>query len=291
MSVSYDYYKVFYYVAYYQNITLAAKTLFLTQPTVSHYILNLEKELDCQLFTRSKKGMQLTPEGELLYQHISKAYTEISHGEQDLKEYLHMGKGLVKIGASETTLRNFLIPVLGQFKAKYPQIHLQIYNTTCQQINDSIKNGSLDLAVMTTPFPDTDLSIRPLSTFSMAVIAGPMFSHLADHALTFQEIAEYPIICLEKGTSSRSYLETLFASHGVHFQPDIELSSADLITPLAEQNIGIGFVPRIFAEHDLKNRQVIELTLTEKLPARSICVLTDPHRQNSIACQKFLDEL
>ena len=295
MSVSYDSYKVFYYVAYYQNITLAAKTLYLTQPTVSHYILNLEKELNCQLFTRSKKGMQLTPEGELLFQHIAKAYTEISSGEQELKEYLHMGQGLIKIGASETTLRNFLIPILGKFKSKYPQIHLQIYNTTCQQINNTIKNGTLDLAVMSTPFSDTDsdteLEIRPLTDFSMAVIAGPLFSHLADNALTYQEIAQYPVICLEKGTSSRSYLETLFASGGVHLQPDIELSSADLITPLAEQNIGIGFVPRIFAERAIKSGRVVELTLTEPLPDRSICVLTDPHRQHSIACQKFLEEL
>lgn len=291
MSVSYDYYKVFYYVAYYQNITLAAKTLFLTQPTVSHYILNLEKELDCQLFNRSKRGMKLTPEGELLFQHIAKAYTEISHGENELKEYLHMGKGLIKIGASETTLRNFLIPVLGQFRSKYPQIHLQIYNTTCQQTNDAIKNGTIDLAVMTTPFPDTDLSIRPLANFSTVAIAGPLFSYLTDRTLTYQELAQHPLICLEKGTSSRNYLETLFASHSVHLQPDIELSSADLITPLAEQNIGIGFVPRIFAEHALKNKQVVELTLAEPLPDRSICVLTDPQRQNSVACQKFLDEL
>lgn len=291
MSVSYDSYKVFYYVAYYQNTTLAAKALFLTQPTVSHYILNLEKELNCHLFTRSKKGMQLTPEGELLFQHIAKAYTEISHGEEELKEYLHMEKGLIKIGASETTLRNYLIPVLGLFKSKYPQIRLQIYSTTCQQANDDIKNGSLDLAVMTTPFPDTNLNIRPLTRFSMAVIAGPLFSHLADHPLTYQEIAQHPIICLEQGTSGRNYLETLFASHGVHLQPDIELSSADLIPPLAEQNMGIGFVPRIFAEQVLRSRQVIELTLTESLPDRSICVLTDPHRQHSIACQKFLNEL
>ena len=116
MSISYDSYKVFYFVAYYQNITLAAKALFLTQPTVSHYIINLEKDLNCRLFIRSKKGMLLSPEGELLFAHISKAYEEISEGEKKLPEYLHMGKGLIKIGASETSLRDYLIPVLGRFK-------------------------------------------------------------------------------------------------------------------------------------------------------------------------------
>lgn len=291
MPVSYDSYKVFYFVAHYRNITLAAKALFLTQPTVSHYILNLEKELNCKLFIRSKKGMLLSPEGELLFEHVSKAYAELSEGEKKLKEYLNLGRGLIKIGASETSLRDYLIPVLGRFKAKYPNIQLRICNTTCHLAAESLKNGSLDLAIMTTPFPDNDLELRPLTEFSMAVVAGPLFSHLADRPITYQEAARYPMICLEPETSGRYYVETLFVSHGVHLQPDIELSSADLITPLAEQNMGIGFVPRIFAEPALRSRRVVELPFDEPLPNRSICMLINPRHPQSLACQKFMDML
>ena len=291
MSVSYDSYKIFYYVAHYQNITLAAKALFLTQPTVSHYILNLEKELNCKLFIRSKKGMQLSPEGELLFGHIAKAYKEVSQGEEQLKEYIHLGKGIIKIGASETSLRNYLIQFLGRFKEKYPNIQLRICNTTSQLVEESIRNGDLDFAIMTTPSPDTSLTMEPLTKFSMAAIAGPHYAHLTDHSISFQEAAQYPIISLESGTSGRYYLETLFASHGVHLQPDIELSSADLITPMAEQNLGIGFVPQIFAEHSLRNKRIVELNFDEAFPMRSICLLTDPHRQHSLACQKFVDGL
>lgn len=63
MSVSFDAYKVFYYVAKHKNITNAANALYLTQPTVSHTVAGLEKALGCQLFIRSKKGVQLTPGG------------------------------------------------------------------------------------------------------------------------------------------------------------------------------------------------------------------------------------
>ncbi|MDO5539557.1 MAG: LysR family transcriptional regulator [Eubacteriales bacterium] len=291
MTISFDSYRVFYYVAHYQNITLAARTMFLTQPTVSHYILNLEKELNCKLFIRSKKGMQLTPEGELLYRHISKAYAEIFRGEEELKDYLSMGGGLIKIGASETTLRNYLTPILGRFKEKYPNIQLRITNTTYQLAETALKSGTMDLAVMTTPFPDTSLSVQTLADFSMAVIAGPSYSKLTDHPLTFKEVARHSLICLEPGTSGRYYLDMLFASNSVHLHPDIELSSADLITPMAIQNMGIGFVPRIFAEHALQDKKVVELTLTEALPTRSICVLKDPDFHLSLACQRFLEEL
>ena len=291
MSASYDSYRVFYYVAYYQNITIAAKSLFLTQPTVSHYILNLEKELNCKLFIRSKKGMQLTPEGELLFEHVAKAFAELSYGEEKLKEYLHLGKGIIKIGASETTLRNYLIPVLGRFKEKYPNIQLRICNMTYKLVGEALKNGDLDLAVMTTPFPDNDLNIRPVSNFSMVGIAGTAFSYLDGKPLGFKEISRYPLITLEQETSGRFYLNQLFSSHGIHLMPDIELSSADLITPIAEQNMGIGFVPKLFAEQAITSGKIIELTFKEPLPDRSICILTDPNRQKSLACEKFIMEI
>lgn len=290
-SINFESYKVFYYVAFYQNITLAAKSLFLTQPTVSHYILNLEKDLNCKLFIRSKKGMHLSAEGELLYEHISKAFAEISSGEKQLNEYLNMEKGLIRIGASETTLRNYLIPMLGKFKEKYPDIHLSIINSTWSQVNNSILDGTMDFAIMTTPFPDNDLHSQRLSNFGMACIAGPAFAHLAEHPLSYQELVDYPLICMESGTSGRLYLETLFARHGIHLKPDIELSSADLIVPMTEQNIGIGFVPQSFADQAMPKHQILELTLEEPLPMRSICVLSDPHKQISVACQRFMKEL
>lgn len=291
MSISYDSYKVFYFVASYQNTTLAAKALFLTQPTVSHYILNLEKELNCKLFIRSKKGMRLSPEGELLFEHIKKAYTEICLGEERLKEYLNMGKGLIRIGASETTLRTYLIPFLGRFKAKYPNIQLRITNTSYSHVPHALKNGDFDFAIMTTPFPSNDLTFHSLLDFSMIGIAGPSYKHLASRTLTYEEVSKYPLICLEPNTSGRYYLENLFASHGIHLHPDMELSSADLIMPMTEHNMGIGFVPHIFAEEALKEGSVVELTFREPLPMRSICILTDSHRQPSFACQKFMEEL
>ncbi len=70
MSANFEYYKVFYYVAKFRNITTAARELSLTQPSVTKAIQNLETQLDCRLFTRSKRGVTLTTEGEMIYQRI-----------------------------------------------------------------------------------------------------------------------------------------------------------------------------------------------------------------------------
>ena len=120
MSVNLDSYKTFYYVAKYRNITHAAKALFQTQPTVSRCIAGLEAELGCRLFVRSKKGVMLTPEAELLYQHISAACQEIFLAEEQLSKHKSFQEGLIRIGASEMTIHHCLLPFLGAFRQKYP---------------------------------------------------------------------------------------------------------------------------------------------------------------------------
>lgn len=71
MNANFEYYKVFYYVSKYENLTKAASVLKTSQPAVTRTIHNLENILGCRLFTRSKSGMKLTPEGKIFYQYVA----------------------------------------------------------------------------------------------------------------------------------------------------------------------------------------------------------------------------
>ena len=82
MYISYDYYRIFYYVAKYKSISQAAKQLLQNQPNLSKAIQNLESALDCTLFIRTRHGVTLTPEGEKLYAHIKIAFEHIEAGEE-----------------------------------------------------------------------------------------------------------------------------------------------------------------------------------------------------------------
>lgn len=83
MYISYDYYRVFYYVAKYGNVSQAAKLLLNNQPNLTRTIRNLESELGCPLFSRTNRGMKLTPEGERLYAHVRIAFEHIEAGEAE----------------------------------------------------------------------------------------------------------------------------------------------------------------------------------------------------------------
>ena len=291
MSVSFDSYKIFYYTAKHQNITLAAHALFLTQPTVSHAIAGLESELGCQLFLRSKKGVRLTPEGELLYTHIEKACQHILDGEESLKSHLSLSEGQVRIGASETTLHHYLLPYLEKFRSLYPHIRLKISNTSTPVAMDALKQGAIDFAAVISPAADSALRITEVADLKDIFIGGPQFSHLKERRLTVAELTEFPIVCMEKGTSTREHLESLFYQCQCQLIPDIELATSDLITPMVAHNLGIGFVPYHFAAAALQKGDVFQLTITDTIPKRSICIVTNPEIPLSVAAGKMTELL
>lgn len=146
MYISYDYYRVFYYVAKYGNVSQAAKLLLNNQPNLTRTIRNLESELGCPLFSRTNRGMKLTPEGERLYAHVRIAFEHIEAGEAELTEARNLQTGTVYIAASEVALRCLLLPVLKQYRLLYPGVHIRISNHSTPQAIAALKDGAADIA-------------------------------------------------------------------------------------------------------------------------------------------------
>ena len=117
MNVNYDYYRIFYYVAKCGNLSQAARELVNNQPNLTRSIKNLEAELGCTLFSRTNRGLILTPEGEALYRHIRVAFAEIEAGEAAVTQSRTLERGSVFLAASEGALRCLLLPVLRALKA------------------------------------------------------------------------------------------------------------------------------------------------------------------------------
>ncbi len=288
MGTSFDYYKVFYYAASLGSITLAAKKLFLSQPTVSRLIQNLERDLGCTLFIRTKKGLLLTPEGNVLYQHISKACQHIFAAESELNSLQALESGTIRLGASEMTLHNYLIPRFGRFHEQFPAVQFRIQSYNASRAVSALKNGELDFAVVISPIPEEDLfTVLPLASFQDIVVAGSAFSFLKDHSLTWKDLLSYPIICTESGTATREFWEQLFSMEGLKLHIDIELPTTDLLCPLAAENLGLALVPENFAAPSIQNGALIRLNLKHPVPPRHICAVQNPQYPMSLAGQAF----
>ena len=147
--ITYDYYRIFYYVAQYKSFTKAARALHNNQPNITRCMNNLEQELKCTLFLRSNKGIALTPEGRQLYEHVALAFEQLSIGEEEIRQNGELEHGLVSIGASENALRLILLEKLELFREQYPHVRLRLFNHSTPQAVQALKNYAVDFAIVT----------------------------------------------------------------------------------------------------------------------------------------------
>ena len=144
-------YKAFYYTARLGNISKASEQLFITQPAVSRAVRQLEEELKCTLFFRTSKGVKLTQEGETLYNYIEQAFNFIRIGEDKVRDIRGLSSGEIRIGASDTICKHYLIPYLKLFHTLHPAVKIHMVCPTTPAIIDHLKAGRIDFGIVNMP--------------------------------------------------------------------------------------------------------------------------------------------
>ncbi|HBL83660.1 MAG: LysR family transcriptional regulator [Clostridiales bacterium GWF2_38_85] len=290
MTGNLEHYKVFYYVAECKSITVASEKLYISQPAVSQSIKLLEQNVGCSLFLRVSKGVKLTPEGELLYKYVKSGYETILSGEQKLEQMLNLEKGEIRIGASDMTLRFFLLTHLEKFHSIYPSIKIIVTNGPTPETIQYLMEGKIDFAVVSAPFEqDEDMAVSEVKSITDIFVAGNGFQHLKDKILSIDELNNLPIICLDRKTSTRRFVDNFLTKNGVDIAPEFELATSELIVKFAEMNLGLGSVVKDFAIDSIESGRLFEVKFSIKSKARSLCVVSSKKSPISHAGRKLLD--
>lgn len=284
MAVSYDYYRIFYYVGKYGSFTRAAKVLGSNQPNVTRAMNNLEAELGCKLFVRSRKGISLTPEGEKLLSHVEAAYEQLQLGEAEIAAERSLQSGYLSIAVSEIALHGFMLPILQKFCSAYPGIQIQLRNHSTTQGILAVSRGTVELAVVSSPTGALrPLTETPVKTFQDILVAGKHYRELASATRSLKDLSAYPLICLGKTTKTYEFYSDFFTVNGLPLKASIEAATTDQILPMVCHDIGLGFVPYEFAKDALLRKEIVQIPLREKIPARQICLVRDRSKPLSIA--------
>lgn len=288
--INLEYYRIFYHVARLESISQAAQALYLTQSAVSQTIKNLETALGGTLFSRTPQGVRLTPEGKLLYDEVAQGYEHFIRAESKFKELFSLEAGELRIGASDMTLRFFLLPYLEKFNALYPKVRLLVTNGPTPVTLEDLHRGRIDFGIVSAPVPESpELDIIPVGEICDVLVAGEKYRHLKEKPVTLQDLRGYPLICLEKNTSTRKYTDAFFLKNGAELIPEIELATSDLIVQFALRGLGLGCVVRNFAAEQLKDGTLFELPLEIPIPPRDVCIIQSKKLPVSPAAKKLLD--
>ena len=266
MAVKLELYRVFKEVAETGNISLAAKNLYISQSAVSQSIKQLETALQARLFARSPRGVSLTWEGQMLYQYVRSALGLLATGEDKLSQAQQLLLGTLTIGASDTVTSFFLTPYLEAFHRQHPGIRLKIVSGRSAKVLSMLKSGAVDIAFASSPTDPAALHTWSCFATHSVFVAGSGYDCDFDHVYTRQEIAEFPLILLERKASSRVFLEQYFLQSGI-----------SLLVSLARIGLGVAGVTLEFVQKALDSGDIRLLKTDFTIPARSVdmCTLRD----------------
>lgn len=133
------------------NITKAAETLHITQPTLSRQLMDLEEELGTQLFVRGKRHIELTEGGIMFQQRVREIISLLEKAEREISGENQVVGGTVAVGCVESSAAFLLPEVMAAFSAKYPEVRYEFYAADGDDIRDKLDSGALDIGILVEP--------------------------------------------------------------------------------------------------------------------------------------------
>ncbi len=293
MQINLELYRVFYIVAKTGSLTKAKKELFISQPAISQAIKQLETQLGGRLFIRTSKGMELTSEGKVMFEYVEQAYGLINMAENKFSQMKGVAFGEISIGASDTLSKFFLINHIRRFREKYRDINIRITNRTSEENISLLKAGKIDMAIInyTAGLDEPSVEFTPCATVGECLVASKSWIGRPDHPLSAGELSRYPLIMLERKSSTRREIETAIVEAGGSVRPTLELCSVDMIVECAKIGMGLGLVTKEFVKDELARGELVEVPTTFALPRRNITIATMKGVPLNFAATKFCESI
>ena len=256
--------QVFHTVAKLLSFTKAAESLHMTQPAVTFQVRQLEEQFNTRLFDRTHNRISLTEAGQVVYTHAGKIFELYGQMENAVREITGEISGTLTLGAS-TTIAEYMLPaLLGNFRAEYPDINIQLKVSNTDGIVSMIENNEIDLGVVEAPVHNKNLVVEKCREDHLVCVVPPNHPLAGKDTASLSDITDYPYICREEGSGTREVINEYLDSHGVSesdLKYSMELGSPEAIKGAVEAGMGISIVSiaTIVKELELKTLTAVNL--------------------------------
>ncbi len=252
-------------VAKHRSFTMAADSLFVTQPAVTRQIAALEAKLRTRLFERLGRTVRLTAAGEMLLGYSTEILRLSAEAETAICDVAIGAAGRLAVGASTTTATYVLPRFLSEFHQARPGVELSVHTGPSAKIAEMVVGGAVDIGVVTGFRRDSSLVEVPLADYATGVVVYPGHPLAADGSRPIKsvELAGCPLILMEEGTNLRTYVDRLLSEAGVEEHVMIELDNVEAIKKMIEARLGISLLPLVTVEAEVNSGRLIALSLSD----------------------------
>ncbi len=262
-------------IAELKSFTKAAEELYLTQPTVSKQVVDLERFFDVRLIDRTKRAVTLTRAGEILLRYARDFLYLKKETVDAIADFRGLRKGTIHIGASNIPGVYILPRALKEFKKEYRGIHVRLTISDTQDVIRKTEEGETDVGFVGAKDPSRPLDYRPLMEDRIVLIAPPDYPD----ALPVDRLKELPFIVRESGSGTRRNFDAFLGK--LHLEPSrdlnivAEMSDTEATKEAVKNGLGIAYASRMAIDGEL-SRGTLKIVEIEgmKPPRRSFYIVT-----------------
>ncbi len=277
-------YRIFFEVAKAGSISKAAKLLYISQPAISKSILRLEENLEIALFTRTSKGVSLTPEGQIFYEYLQNAFSAIEAGETHLAKIKQFNIGKITVGTSNTLCKYILLPYLNRFMKENPHTMVSIFTQSSDETSFLLSENKIDIGLVAKPARTQSMSYIGIMEIHDIFVASPAYLGSLKHIFNnnFDPLRDGNIMMLDKNNATRRFIDSCIEGSKLQLNQSIETGNMELLIEFAKTGIGIACVIKEFIQKELEEGTLIEIEMPPDLyiPKREIVFLYDEKNFN-----------
>lgn len=252
--------RIFKEVAKQQSFTNAAKAFYMTQPAISHAILELEKELHTPLFERFPKIVLLTPAGErflIKVEQLLLLYDDLQEDVANLET-----SSILRIGSSITIANDDLCPLLNRLKYMYPDIKLQIEVASAASIIEKLEEHHIDMAFLEGSITTDDVCSIPFSSYQVKAICSKDYAQ-EHNMISLDDVLRQPLLLREKGSAIRDVLDSALVLKDRVAIPAWTSTNSSVLLQAALHGFGVAFLPNTMLHKKIQEERLVVLELED----------------------------
>lgn len=277
-----------------RSFSRTAETLYLTQPTVSGHIKNLEAKLGVKLLDRLGRRVVPTEAGEILFRHGQKLLALRDHARQEIEGTSGKVGGVLKIGGSTIPGAYILPSFIGAFKRKHPSASLYLNIDDTAKVTEAVANGDLHIGVVGAVMARPHINIYPFLRDELVVAVPSKHPWARKKSIPADALRKEPFILREKGSGTRRVMEERLERAGVS-SADLNavavMGSSDAVRQAVKAGLGVSILSIRAVKEDVASGRLAVLRIRGVPVERSFSVILLKGKTLSPLCQAFLDFL
>lgn len=281
--------KIFYETALCLNMTKVAREMYISQPSISQSIHELEEEVGVKLFDRIGKKLFLTHEGELFLNYTRRILNLYDESIKTLNDHTHNSKGKIRIGAS-TTIGIYILPeIIKIFSEKYNDIEISIIIENTTNIKSLILQNKIDFAYVEGFVKSEEINIEKVWEDELVFICGNNHKWNNIDVIKAEDLSLEKLIMREYGSGSREVIELYLKSKDIDYNIFLELGNTEAIKRTVEANLGIGCISEKCIEEKVKYGDLNSFRLEDRKIKRDLVLITHKDKFISNNMREFID--